>query len=47
MMSVTCGNMEVRFRAIDITTDTYLRVSDENVGRWTIDFLSPPIHIPR
>jgi hypothetical protein len=33
MMSVTCGNIEFRFRAIGITTDTYLRDSDENVGR--------------
>lgn len=42
MMSVTCGNIEVLFRAIDITTDTYLRDSDENVDRWTVEFLSPP-----
>jgi len=34
------------FRAIDITTNTYLRDSDENVGRGTIEFLSPPLHIP-
>lgn len=39
-MIVICGNIEVRFRAIDITTDTQLRVSDENVSRWSTEFLS-------
>ena len=47
MMSVTCGNIEVRFRAIGIITHIYFRYSDENVGRWTIEFLSPSTHIPR
>jgi hypothetical protein len=47
MMSVICSNIAVRFRAIGITTDTYLGDSDQNVGRWTIEFLSPLIHIPR
>jgi len=47
MMIVTCGNTGVRFRAIGFTTRIYLRDSDENVGRWTIEILSPPTHIPR
>jgi hypothetical protein len=46
-MSVTCGIIEVRFWVIGITNDTYLRDSDKYVGRWTIEFLSFPIHIPR
>jgi len=47
MMSVTFGNTRIRSRATDITNHTYLRDSDENVGRWTIEFLSPPIRNPR